>query len=91
VLLLEGNIAELKQDMIGLRSSIQSRRQYLRFKDLFDDGILCKRVNIFTFFQTVEANETFLEMVNPKRDKDVIGSYHDFDAIQLQLNLIETV
>ena len=38
--------------------------QSLRYSDLYSGGLLTRRVKLFTFFDTVEQNDAWLELIN---------------------------
>ena len=56
--------AENKKIHVELRKARERKNQPLRFADLFGDGLLAKNVSAFTFFDTAQINNEFLELIN---------------------------
>ena len=65
---LRKKIEELEKELEETRALLETLRQQkgkpLRYDDLYAGGILSSRVNAFTFFNTVEKNDAFLDLLN---------------------------
>jgi hypothetical protein len=68
---LEAIIKDLEEKLEAVRSLLEEARRQnarrpltLRYDDMYDGGVLSKHVDAFTFFNTVEKNDAFLELMN---------------------------
>ena len=65
---LEDELKQLREELEKTREELKEARekkgQPLRYKDLFGDGILSKKVGSFTFFNTAKLNDAFLDIIN---------------------------
>jgi hypothetical protein len=66
---LEAIIKELEEKLEEVRLLLEEARQQkgrraLRYSDFYDGGVLSKHVDAFSFFNTIEKNDAFLELMN---------------------------
>jgi len=65
---LEEDVKQLRKELEKTQEELKKAREKkgrpLRYSDLFGDGILSKEVGSFTFFNTAELNDSFLNIIN---------------------------
>ena len=65
---LEKEKVELEHQMVATRAILEQCQENnarpLRYRDLYDGGILSKHIDAFTLFDTIEQNDAFLELIN---------------------------
>ena len=72
----ERRLQELQRELEELK---QAKGRPIRYSDLYKGGILSKRVDAFTFFDTVEQNDAFLELINFADGSE--GSFPEGDGL----------
>jgi len=71
---------ELKDEIVLLTNA---KGKPLRYTDLYAGGILSKQVDTFTFFSSIELNDTWLKLINFTDDE---GSFDEGNVLRQNLH-----